>query len=82
MGLNFIEAKGDWRGPFDGLCPPFCNEFARVSITRSNPDIAYILARGVGAEGTFLDNLQFAPTSIATTVNIDIKPDTLKEVIC
>ncbi len=36
----------------------------------------------INAAVTFLDNLQFAPTSIVTTVNFDIKPDTLKEVIC
>ena len=36
----------------------------------------------INAAVTFLDNLQFAPKSIASTVNIDIKPYTLKEVIC
>jgi len=73
--LESIQAQGDARGSSSPYCPPICDEFARVAITRNRADIAYILTGGIGIEGHFLDNLIFTP---ATLVNIDIDPQTEK----
>ncbi|MCC7085691.1 MAG: PEP-CTERM sorting domain-containing protein [Pirellulales bacterium] len=53
-----VIAMGDGR---DGTspCPPFCEKFVTASITRPTADIAFILAGGVNAEATYLDNLVF-----------------------
>ena len=73
--LESVQAKGDARGSSSPFCPPTCDEFARVAITRNRADISYILAGGIGIEGLFLDNLIFTST---TFVNIDIVSQTEK----
>lgn len=72
--LESVQAQGDGRGASSPFCPPFCDEFVTVSITRGSADIAYIIAGGVGAEGHFLDNLQFSSEAMVNTANIDIDP--------
>jgi hypothetical protein len=48
--LDTVSASGD--GRLSG------QEFARLSITRPNADIAYMITGGSDAEGLYLDNLQ------------------------
>lgn len=47
--LASFTASGDGRGP---------TPFVTAAISRVTPDIAYVLAGGVGGEAIFLDNLQ------------------------
>ncbi len=53
-----VIGMGDGR---DGTspCPPFCDKYVTATISRPTADIAYVLAGGVNAEATYLDNLIF-----------------------
>ncbi len=61
--LDSVIASGDGRGAVP---------FATASITRPSPDIAYVIAGGVGSEGGLLDNL-IVDLGIVDVV-LDVKP--------
>jgi len=56
---------GEVVGSGDGRAADRSNRFFQPSISRTQRDIAYIIAGGKDAEASFLDNLQFdrAPVS-------------------
>jgi len=57
--LASVTAQGDGRGSASPFCPPYCDPFSTVSISRDRCDISYILVGGINSEALFLDNLQY-----------------------